>query len=662
MAEDRPADEIRRLRERLGELERVEHKSVEVTSARGPAEGSLYAALVEQAIQGVCIHQDFVIRYANSTAARLAGHATGDDLVGRDLRDWLPAHERLRLQGYAAARLRGDPAPVRYEFQAVRADGRLFWIEPLVSVVSWRGEPALAATFLDVTGRKQAEEALQATEAHFRSMVSSALDVVFLLDADAVVRYTSSSVQRVLGYAPAALLGRRFAEILHPDDVGHLIALLARELAAQGQADDLTFQLRHHDGAWRLFEGMVTNMAQDDRPAGLVVTARDVTARHHLHENLARRRDALSQAERLAGMGQLLAGIAHQLANPLSVVLGHADLLARELPPGRLADRVGHLSEAATRCAAVVRQFLALGRSRPAGAARVQINQVLREAADLLNYGLQVDSIEVRWQLAEALPEVWGDPHGLHQIAVILIANAADALRSVSRPRWIALRTRIDAGGSRVIVEVQDNGTGIPADVRPRIFRPFLTTKGPGQGAGLGLSLSRSIVEAHGGSIAFETESGRGTVFAVEIPLGTPPAGTPRPAGLRAVEAGRHVLIVDDDPAIAAVLADTLALDGHRSDVALDAHHALERLQLGGEYALVICDITMPGPDGTELYQETVRRFPGLARRFVFLTGDVVGQERADFTEAIGAATVTKPLDPDEVRRVVREALRQAEL
>jgi PAS domain S-box-containing protein len=518
----------------------------------------------------------------------------------------------------------------------------------------------VAATFLEITGRKQAEEALEATEAHFRSMVASALDVMFLLDAAGVMRYASASTRRVLGHAPAALLGRPFTEILHPDDVGHLVALLARELHARGRVEDLTFQLRHGDGSWRLFEGLVANLAPDLRMAGLVVTARDVTTRRRLAEDLTRRRDALNQAERLTGMGQLLAGIAHQLANPLSVVLGHSDLLCRELPPGRLADRAGHLAEAASRCASVVRQFLALGRSRPAEGARVRINQVLREAVELLGYGLQVDSVEVRWQVDAALPDVWGDPHGIHQVAVILIANAGDAVRGVARPRWIALRTRTDPGRSRVIVEVEDNGTGISEDVRPRIFRPFLTTKSGGQGAGLGLSLSRSIVEAHGGSIAFETEVGRGTVFTVEIPVGTPPAGaeTETPASSEpATGGGRRILVVDDDPAIAAVVADVLALDGHRVDAAFDARHALERLEQGGDYALVICDIAMPGPDGPELYGEAVRRFPQLARRFVFLTGDVVGQERADFTESIGAVAVPKPIDPDQLREAVRGGL-----
>jgi len=388
-----------------------------------------------------------------------------------------------------------------------------------------------------------------------------------------------------------------------------------------------------------------------------------VTARRRVEEELARRRDALNQAERLAGMGQLLAGIVHQLANPLSVVLGQADLLSRALQPGPLAGRVDHLSQAATRCAGIVRQFLALGRRRPAEAAPVQINQVLREAVELLSYVLQVDNVEIRWQLDEALPEVWGDPHGLHQVAVSLIANAIDALRGVSGPRWILLHTRVDPGRSAVTFEVRDNGIGIPEDIRPRIFRPFLTTKAAGQGAGLGLSLSRSIVEAHGGSITFETESGQGTVLTVEIPGGTAPAGAemPEAVGEPTAARGRRILVVDYDPGIAAALADILALDGHRADAAFDAPHALERLEQGGEYALIICDIKMPGPDGPELYRDVVRRFPRLARRFIFLTGDVVGQERADFTDEIGAIVVPKPLDPEQLRRAVLRALRVLE-
>jgi CheY-like chemotaxis protein len=208
------------------------------------------------------------------------------------------------------------------------------------------------------------------------------------------------------------------------------------------------------------------------------------------------------------------------------------------------------------------------------------------------------------------------------------------------------------------MLRVADTGPGIPEELRGRIFEPFFTTKPVGEGTGLGLSLCHSIVESHGGTIAVDSEPGRGAVFTVELPPGRCPDPSHPEAAERGlpVVAGRTVLVVDDDPAVAALLAQMLGADGHRVDTAPDAVGALDRLA-GGGYDLVISDIRMPRLDGPSFYREAARRLPERCPPFVFVTGDILGAETLAFLEQTQAPCLQKPFGPEDVRRAVRTAL-----
>jgi CheY-like chemotaxis protein len=253
---------------------------------------------------------------------------------------------------------------------------------------------------------------------------------------------------------------------------------------------------------------------------------------------------------------------------------------------------------------------------------------------------------------------LWADGHQLHQVLVNMIVNAQHAMRRQPGPRRLVLRgRRVD---QHVRLEIADNGRGIPPDVLARIFEPFFTTKDAGEGTGLGLSLCRTIIEDHGGSITVESVAGRGTTFTLELPVVTPPphAATP-PAATRPVgSAPSRVLVVDDEPGVAEVVAEAIARDGHETRVARHGSMALDMLAQGG-FAAVVSDTKMPVMDGEGFFGELTRRFPALSRRIVFLTGDVLSREKRLFLEATGAPVLTKPCDLDEVRRVVNGVLSQ---
>jgi two-component system NtrC family sensor kinase len=376
-------------------------------------------------------------------------------------------------------------------------------------------------------------------------------------------------------------------------------------------------------------------------------------------DEIERQRENLMQTEKLAAMGQLLAGVAHELNNPLSVVLGQATLLRNQVNGGALDERALKIVTAADRCARIVRNFLALARQRPAQRERVNVNAIAREAVELLAYPLRVDSVEVALDLDAAIGPLWADATQLHQVVVNLLTNAHHALREQPAPRRITITTRSDAHRGVVTLTVADNGPGIPARIRTRIFEPFFTTKAVGQGTGLGLSLCQSIVEAHRGVLTLEDVLVAGTAFRIELPV-TPLPAEAGAAATRVEEApitGKRILLVDDEDEVCAIIAEVLLVDHHEVDTARNGALALEKMQRR-RYDLIVSDLRMPGMGGPDLYRAVAASQPELARRFVFLTGDTLGADVRDFLDRAGQPTLTKPFDFGEMLRVIRAALR----
>jgi signal transduction histidine kinase/ActR/RegA family two-component response regulator len=380
-----------------------------------------------------------------------------------------------------------------------------------------------------------------------------------------------------------------------------------------------------------------------------------------LDELVRERTTRLVQSEKVATMGALLAGVAHELNNPLAILSGQTQLLRETVEDASLVRRADKIGEAADRCVRIVRNFLALARQRPPERTDVWISQVVQGAVELLAYELRADGIEVAVDIADRLPKLQADPHQLHQVLVNLIANAHHAMRRRTNPRRITISAKHDEARRRLRLEVADTGPGIPADVCARIFEPFFTTKPPGEGTGLGLSLCRGIIEEHGGTIDVDSEPGRGTRFMIELPIAAPSA---RPVAADAVEPAtvispKTMLVVDDEPEIGAVIAEALQRDGHTAEVATNGAAALDMLGQRA-YDLVISDTKMPVMDGESFYAELVRRFPGLRQRLIFVTGDVLSADKREFLERTGAPFLTKPCSLRDLRDLVRRVLAEA--
>jgi nitrogen-specific signal transduction histidine kinase/CheY-like chemotaxis protein len=398
------------------------------------------------------------------------------------------------------------------------------------------------------------------------------------------------------------------------------------------------------------------NLFSDPAVEGGVITARDITERRKTQELQQQLRDRLAQSEKLAALGELLAGVAHELNNPLSVVIGHSELLM-EWPDPKVAARASKIQAAAERCGRLVKNFLAVARQHPQERALVDVNELVRQVTELLAYPLRVDSVELILELACDLPSISADPHQLHQVVVNLVTNAHHAVREVAGSRRITISTGFDRDRGRVRIDITDSGPGIAPEVEARIFEPFFTTKAPGQGTGLGLPICKGIVEAHHGALEVDGRPGRGARVRVALPLGqAPPEPTEPPAHTPIEAQGASVLVVDDEIEVAGVLAETLARAGYRVHTATNGLDALSKLAEAAP-DVILSDIKMPRLDGRGLYRALEEKAPHLLSRFVFITGDILSPSTAKFLEEAARPCLNKPFTLQEVEAVLDRVL-----
>ncbi|MBI1737349.1 MAG: PAS domain S-box protein [Candidatus Rokubacteria bacterium] len=509
----------------------------------------------------------------------------------------------------------------------------------------------------DVSDRRRTEAALRRNEVHFRALTEHALDMIALLDAEGRFRYVSPSTERELGYSAAELIGRPALELVDGVDAARVAGLIERGCQSPGTTTVIECRVRRRDGTWRICETVARNLLHDPAVAGIILNTRDMTERRAAEAMQQRLQAQLALSEKLAAMGELLAGVAHELNNPLAIVTGHATLLERSTTDPDVLTRAGKIQEAAERCARIVKNFLALSRQHPPERDAVDLNRVVRETTELLAYPLRVDNVRVALRLADDLPIVNGDRHQLQQVLINLVTNGLHAVRDVAGPRVLTVETRFDAPAERVHVTVTDTGPGVPEEVEARIFEPFYTTKPVGEGTGLGLPICRGIVESHGGTISVERATPQGARFRVELPLGELAEPIDRATGEVVSCEPRRVLVVDDEEDVAQLLAEILTRAGHRVDIAMNGRQAVERLS-AATYDVIVSDVKMPDMDGIGLYRAVASRWPALLDRFAFITGDVVNPATALFVETSGAPSLRKPFMVRDVLLLLQRLVR----
>ena len=375
---------------------------------------------------------------------------------------------------------------------------------------------------------------------------------------------------------------------------------------------------------------------------------------------LQHQQEMLAQSEKLAAMSSLLASMAHELNNPLAVIMMQSELLLEETTDMPLVERATHINDAAERCVRIVRNFLMLARQSSPERTQVQMNLVVVEALQLCAYALRLDNIDVSQQLADDLPALWADAQQLCQVVVNLLLNAHYALRETPTPRRLTLITRFDPAHHQIILHVADTGPGIPPEIQTRLFEPFFTTKPPGVGTGLGLSLCQRIIADHGGTCSVDSRLGAGAIFRVTLPVTAAPVTRPdntEPAVPPPIT-GKELLVIDDEVAAVRAMVSVFHRDGHAVDTAANGWQALTKLQ-ERSYDLLVCDLHMPELDGSGLYRALAQTYPHLLPRLIFLTGDTLSPEARAFLAASGAPYLAKPCRAMELRQVVQYTLQR---
>ena len=377
----------------------------------------------------------------------------------------------------------------------------------------------------------------------------------------------------------------------------------------------------------------------------------DITDRKRAQAELERSREALHQSEKLAALGALLAGVSHELNNPLAAIVGQAEMLEEDSRGSPFEVRAKKISSAAERCARIVQTFLAMARRKEPQRSLVGLNDIIASALELTEYALRTAGISVQVNFGSALPPVDGDRDQLHQVLVNLIINAKQAMEGgEALDKTLAIRTSIDQAG-RVLVDISDTGPGVPEKARKRIFDPFFTTKN--SGTGLGLAFSQGIIEAHGGALSLEP-SRRGACFRVALPAAPQSDVVAVPVEPDACCAGKGglALVVDDETDVAETLRELLEREGYRVEVAGDGAAALTALERD-DYDLIISDLRMPGISGPELHARLAESRPHLLARMGFVTGDTLGSNMDEFLRRCGRPVLEKPFTKTGVRCLI---------
>ncbi|OFW25680.1 MAG: hypothetical protein A3H97_01425 [Acidobacteria bacterium RIFCSPLOWO2_02_FULL_65_29] len=442
------------------------------------------------------------------------------------------------------------------------------------------------------------------------------------------------------------------------------VALLER-LTTDGAVADYLLRLRRADqsAVWVELTGRADAPAADGsvRVEALV---RDVSERKKLDDETRDLYHQLLQAEKMAALGQTISGVAHELNNPLATILSWAERLAEKMSDtSPLRQGLEAILSESERAARIVRNLLTFARKRQTTRAMVNINQVVRDTLALRAYEQRVSNITVIDALAAGLPQVFADGHQIQQVLLNLVINAEQAMLSANGRGVLVVRSWHDVDQEAVILEINDDGPGIPEDVQSKIFDPFFTTKEVGKGTGLGLTVAYAIVQEHGGRIRLESHPAShpssGASFYVELPVigGTLPSTLPSARqAVAVVVAGGSILVVEDEAPLATAVIESLRDAGYIVERAANGEEALARVTAQA-FDLVVCDLKMPRLDGRAFYRELSEASPGLARRVIFVTGDVAGTDVEQFLEESGCRWLAKPFRLADLLRAVREGL-----
>lgn len=602
----------------------------------------------------------------NPALAHMLGYEKREEVIGHPLSEFLLHPVQWEAQ---QSELAHSDAIYGHEVTLRRRDGSsITCLHAAARIRDTAGRiQRHQGTLVDITRRREMELQLHREQEFARRLVQSFPDLVIAADRHGRYSFVSPRSHELLGFTPEEMIGTPLGGRMDLRDRKMFREIFDALVSGKSTEGCLEYLTERKDGEMRLFRATASPLlGASGQIEGIIASARDITHTKRMEQQLI-------QAERLAAMGQMIAGVAHELNNPLTAVLGVTELLRDSAidPAMRRQLEVAHRQ--ARRAAQIVQSLLSFSRPPQPRKSSVQVSDLIQRSLQLHEHSLRANGITVDFVPKPGLPAVLGDASQLTQVFLNLIANAEQAIHELRDHG--TLRIRVGNLGNLVLATFQDDGVGIRREILPKLFDPFFTTKRPGRGTGLGLSICLAILREHGGQIEAQALSDGGSVFTVSLPTTNATGMFIADSSTPAMEAeplppvpserlnGCSVLVVDDEESIRELVRDGLAVRGVRVDVAASAEEALSLVKRH-TYDAVLCDLNLRNTPGSNV-SLSGRQFHSRLREsksahppfFLFMTGELVIGPASDELAASGVPMLQKPFRISELIAILTDAM-----
>ncbi|MGA7728804.1 MAG: PAS domain S-box protein [Dehalococcoidales bacterium] len=623
-----------------------------------------FRSSLDHSILGIRITgDDGDIVYANKALLDIFGYKNMDELRASPPQEHYTPESRAEFARRHEKYLIDEPLPDQLEVDIIRKDGAIRHLRLWGQNVLWNGKWLRQVINQDITDLVEAEKAVKESEEKYRMLVDNTLDVIFTTKENEEFLYVSPAVKNALGYDPEQLIGKPFISFVYPEDV----PLLQEEIKRSYRTDyliskEIEYRMRHASGepVWVVSRGtrLVDSNGNFRYFIGII---RNVTEHKLMDQERQKLEDKSQVANRLAAVGEMAAGIAHEINNPLAGVLGFSQMLLErdDIPEGIKSD-LKLIADGSQRVADIVRRLLTFARQAKPIKTLVNLNDIIDNTLKLREYVLKTNNIQVVKRFDADLPSTFADPGQLQQVFLNLIVNAEQAMKKANGKGTLTITT--EAKDNNIYASFQDDGPGISKENLRHLFEPFFTTKDVGEGTGLGLSLSRSIILEHNGIMRVESEFGQGATFIIELPIIEEPpaedaANKITQGQLSLIKSGR-IMVIDDELPVRTLLEKVLTPMGYSIETVDDADTVLNRLKAGEKYDVILLDIRMPGMSGTELYTHILEKAPELKGRIIIITGDVMGLDIKEFLTKHNLPSLSKPFDIKLLKEIIDKIIK----
>ena len=509
---------------------------------------------------------------------------------------------------------------------------------------------------IEIDERKKIEKSLRKADEDWRDSFNSLDEVMFIIDRDYNVENVNNSALSLLGRSKEEVIGQKCFQVVHgesqPADYCPFNQTLKKKRVASVNRYDNLFDRHFSIKSAPIFD-------ESGEVIKCVYLMRDVTKEVKAEEKEKGLQQELNLTSRLASIGELAAGIAHEINNPLTGVIGFAQMLVKTDIPEEIKEAVEVIHDGAQRTAGIVEKLLTFARHNRPDKEYVDINSIITSTMEIRSYEMRTNNIEINSKLNPDLPRTMANIGQLQQVFLNIIINAEQAMTRTNQGGILDIETQHLNGNIRV--SITDNGPGIARENIGKLFDPFFTTKGEDGGTGLGLSISYGIINEHSGKIRARSTPGKGATFIVDLPIiaenkqpdKTQPSDIedePKELG------GANIMVIDDEPNICRVLDRLLSREGYYVETTSDAKLALEKLN-NTNYDLILLDIKMPGMNGIEFYKRIKQINPSLQQKVVCITGDVISTQNKAFLDKARIPCITKPFTVDDLIHQVKSGL-----